>query len=199
MDPVQPLMLKELKDHVLERRDCGPVQTFRMRRPDTSVYSVCIIFAENRIFITGDIMLGEKGQGVISSFGYGLGWFTGQLGWDYLASKFLSNNHWDEHRAAEWCREMAEDYKKGSMTDDEEESKSKALEYDRLAGQLDDISLDVNEFYSALKEIDEGWDDSCPGYGYDAAEAGWLSAIQQRFAQLYSQQLGNQVLTEMKL
>jgi hypothetical protein len=193
MDPVEPFMLRELKDHVLDRQGYGPIQVYHMKKPETSVYSVTLIFAENRIVIFGDIMLGERGDGIVSQPGYGLAWFSGELTWYYLASKFLCNDHWSAERAEQWCRDLAaEYYDAGNRTADE--IANKIASYKELADDLKNGSVaNVYEFDVRLRKLNAEWADVPPGYGYDEAEAGWLSAIQQKFAQLYNFKLDAEV------
>lgn len=56
-----------------------------------------------------------------------------------------------------------------------------------LVGSLEDGSMEGNEFAEEWRELME-WEDSegTPGWGYKPSEAGWLCAIQQKFAELYS-------------
>jgi len=213
---------------------------FRLQNPNRSrMGSVELIFGPEGIVIMGDLCPGY--HGVISSFGYGLKWFSGRLSEDYLCEKFL-RRCWTKERALDELKMMvrqAEDPREGFLngwllecpsenTDMYFESEVGEIEIDghvydetcwevaswrakvevpcsicggtamvqseelaRLRELVDDpMWEDARELYELLGDLNEYMcDDGVPGYGYSYAEAGWLAATQQAFAEKYAQMI----------
>lgn len=58
--------------------------------------------------------------------------------------------------------------------------------YEKLARDAEEWDYGWESFSEKLRELDpRSCDDGVPGYGYPVASAGWLCAIQRRFAELY--------------
>jgi hypothetical protein len=175
-----------MQDKVLTQvLDTEDFQAFKIHRPGTRMGSTMITFTPEGIVIHGDLCPGQNG--VISNFGYGLGWFSKKTSPDYLCSKFLQRG-WH----AELAQEELEDWVRagGDPWGDEDSDPNS----ERVSGLLDIICrLDRGEIgqEGLCQELvdlygDQGiLDDGSPGWGYDPSEAGWLIAIQARFVELY--------------
>lgn len=147
-------MKESLKDHVLVEVPTGDIRTFYLKRPEKSrMMSALLIFSPEGIIICGDLRIGD--HGVVSDYGYGLDWFAGELGEDYLCSKFLKRE-WQSEVAMAW----AED------------------EHDTHPQPFDTEQEFLNIY--GMELAGDG-----VGYDYSPAAAGWLCAIQQRFRELY--------------
>lgn len=233
---IRPSMWRSIEGHVLEQAlDANGFKAFYLRKPEGGrMMSTLLVFTPEGIVITGDVRPTREGNA--SSLGYGVDWFAGALGEDYLCSKFLKKG-WHAELAAEELRDMAASVLAGRMDDwpwsaglraasewraaavedlrDRRESvatapsrridpwveqaretartardKVRALRrtvaerLETLAVKADAGELEPFEFHRAYREVDPDSED-LPGHGYDPAEAGWLCAIQKRFAQLY--------------
>lgn len=192
-------MYNSLKNHVLSKSahvtaadGSNVVQVFRMAEPGTRMMSVDLIFAANRIFISGDLRV-TGDRGVVSDLGYGLAWFAGLNGEDYLAEKFLRKRYVPE-LAVEGLKDLAERYFADRFLEDEEptdEAKWKKLRIDEEVERgTSGACCSQTELYEFFQELNLDTSDGVPGFGYDPAEVGWLAAIQQRFAELYAAEFG---------
>lgn len=179
-----------LSRHVLTEVEAGrEVRYFRMAEPGTRVMSVDLIFADGRIFISGDLRITDAANGVISALNYGVEWFVGKLGADYLAKKFLRKRHVPalavEQVKDQAARLFEERFTEGEEPDEEaREAKNMldAVANDGEGGRCGS-SHELWELYSDLG-IDTS--DGVPGWGYDPNEVEWLAAVQRRFAELYA-------------
>lgn len=203
MSYVHPNMAESLKDHILEEIPAGEaMRTFWMKRPGTRIYGVFLAFTPAGIVLAGDICLStENGRGVVGDPGYGLDWFTAKdLAENYLCSKFYRDTHWEKERAIAWCGQHAEEILKGEWDtrkmEDLPEEKLRELrlllarQFRVLAQSLGASSIDDEiEFGRELHRLGFNFED-LPGRGYPSAEAGWLCAIQRRFAELYETLVG---------
>lgn len=167
---------KALAGHVLEDVVVtDKVKVFYLKDPKQGrMMSTMIIFTPEGIALMGDLT--PERHGSISSFGYGIGWFSGKLSADYLSEKFLEKKFVPEY-AFKCIRER--------WQDSEEDSK----ERNRYAEVLENWFPDEDgpdQLYRTM--IDCGLDcgDGVPGYTYEPGEQGWLCAIQQKFAELYN-------------
>lgn len=145
--------------------------------------STDITFTPDQIIVHGDLCPAHNG--VISTGGYGIGWFGSSKSPGYLCEKFLVRE-WQAEVAAEEIGDWLE-----HQTDYEIEGRTDVLE------ALIDIrdSLISNEagdhdLYAALDEIDRTagirfHDDGIPGYDYPRQDAALLVACQAAFARLY--------------
>lgn len=188
--------LESMKNHVLERPEPN---TYLMRKPGTMMFCVYITFTPFGTVIGGDFCPGR--HGVISSgWRYGLKWFIGDLGADYLAEKFLS-----EYFTADLCHVEAKSY----LQSERKELANWLIECRQAGDRLSDCKQDSGykyhrtyiDFYNDLLEYDRhelsperirdaadrvGLDlDSCPGHGYDINDQADLVAIQRKFRELY--------------
>lgn len=129
-----------------------------------------IIFTADHTTIFGDLCPGRNG--VSSSIGIGLGFFSSVRGAHYLGEKFLS---------ADWHQVLAR-----TELDEMVEELAEHLE-DRhtirdLHGLIDDG--DVRGFHDWF--TDRGYEaEDVPGYGYKPSDISLLSTINRRFAVLY--------------
>lgn len=233
---------ESFKDHVLQEVSSGEkIKAFYLKRPNTRSESCLILFTPEGIVITGDM---TPGRGAVSAFGYGLDWFVSELGWDYLASKFL-DKEWVPELAVEYCRDAASDIRRGEHDDDADGSElQRACEqradlvenlkdlrddlknsdpadvegvacitkqiqeireklkparetvkkireelaegFDELAEHTESWNYGVERFAEEIQELDTyACEDGVPGWGYPPRDAAVLSAIQQKFAELY--------------
>lgn len=230
------------KDHVLQEVSSGEkIKAFYLKLPNMRMESCLILFTPEGIVICGDM---TPGRGALSAFGYGLDWFASELGWDYLASKFL-DKEWVPELAIEYCRDAARDIRRGKHDDDaygselqkawdlrkglveelldlrcdlrENDPEDKeglaqlikmiqkargelkpatetvkrlrrelAEGYDELAEHTESWGYGVERFAEEIRELDTyACEDGVPGWGYPPRGAAVLSAIQQKFAELY--------------
>lgn len=140
--------------------------------------SCLITFTAEGIVIQGDLTPGQNG--VISVCGYCLAWFADRKSEDYLCEKFLRKEFVPE-LALRSFRERVLMYRRdGSIP------KDRAREaFDWIASSGGD-GMPAEEFFEAYWGCFRDSPDGC-GYGYNPADAGWLCAIQQRFAALYAE------------
>src|SRR6185295_12797554 len=114
MSFVTPQIKEALKDHVLEE----PLPfghgflAYYMRDPDQGrMMSTLFVFTPEGIVIMGDLCPEGPGNGgSISSYGYGIGWFSKKLSEYYLCEKFL-HRVWQADVAARWVREHIDEMK----------------------------------------------------------------------------------------
>lgn len=183
----------------------------------TRIDSCRIIFTPDGIVICGDLCPGDGNNGgLVSDLGYGLGWFAGELGSDYLCSKFLRQKFVPQLAMKEiesWVdaindrRYDAED-KVSEIEDGEGDDMFSACLDDSNAQEridaLEDIiyKLDCNEMgehglHEALGDLDCDYVcEGVPGYGYEPRDENLLSAIQRRFAYLYKHDLRQRFLPD---
>lgn len=179
MSYIQSHMLDSLKDHVLLQREDNP-NHFVMRRTGSGFYLTHVIFAGGHIIITGDLTIGGP-HGCISAGGYGLEWFSAVKSEGYLCSKFLTKT-WQWEAAEEHLRWLLSDPDRTAEHRDQLEALLNRTEHEWDYGAPSE-----RECYEALSEISFGYvDDGCPGYDYPRADAGWLCAVNVKFAELYA-------------
>lgn len=210
MTYVKPHMTQALAKHTLEKVSEG---VWRMRRPGGSDYRVLLTFNEEGIVLQGDIGLGPAQNGICSRGGYGIGWFGKPLSEDYLCSKFLSKHwqlevaktdieSWVQDARAELDRVKKEEADSRSEDDPEEPDEDCFKEEEKTLNSWLAIQASIGDETSAEELYEEGsrhfddfWDYGV-GHDYNIADAGWLCAIQQRFATLYGEVL-RQMLPEI--
>lgn len=194
-------MRKALEGHQLKRIDKAErFECYRMGRPGEGNLAVYITFMSHNadpgeasrgqmIVISGDLIISEDANVVASRYGYGLGWFSGPLSEDYLCEKFL--------RKANSVEIALEDIERHiRATRDSKDSDAMDLQ---CAKDLEDLAESILEegchgdvsFDEVVTRYDEIVGDRDIGYGYDRSEAGWLCAVQQRFAELYAKDFGD--------
>ncbi len=202
-------MRSALAAHVLSVVANGPDVTIYRLGPDrdTGMGVTRLVFTHKprQIVITGDLHPGVD-NGVVGTAGYGAGWFSQQLSEDYLCEKFLRRGHVPE-KAREWMIDHAL-----QLLDESRVSSEQIAEQDFESPQSVMNADDAERFTKideALEAIEDAWheytadvarsaeafyefycdvtNDSPDGenIGYDPSEAGWLCAIQQRFAEIF--------------
>ena len=169
---------KSLAEHVLRKVSDGKVTAYYMEQPGKGrMMSTLLVFTPEGIAIMGDLT--PETNGTVSAFGYAVDWFAGKNSEDYLCEKFL-------HR--EWVPELAEAALRDPQGWVREARPAETLAaIDDLADQLSHECLPETDLYHELDSLGILCDDGIPGYGYAPAKAGWLCAIQQRFAELYAE------------
>jgi hypothetical protein len=141
-----------------------------------------------QIIITGDLCPGDNG--ILSDFGYGLGWFGSRKSEEYLSEKFL-RREWVPEAALRALRYALQEEIDSSERDD---SDIRAARIDKLNYELDGIG-DAPTGESAITRSHEafyefwvevfGDSPEDQGFDYNPRDAGWLCAIQQRFCECY--------------
>lgn len=178
MSYIEPHMRKALSEHVLETvLESEKISAYYLKRPGQGrMMSTLILFTPEGIVLQGDLTPGQNGN--VSTYGYGRGWFSGQLSGSYLCEKFLKT---------EFRVDLAMDAMKRSILEHRYSgkwSKDHARElWDGLPSADEHDGRRCYKYWS-----DDPNEDGCdfPAYGYNLAEAGWLCAIQERFAALYN-------------
>lgn len=174
-------MIESLKDHILEPLEIGQkVQAYYFKRPGQGrMMSTLILFTPEGIVLQGDLTPGQNGN--VSCLGYGSGWFSSQLSEDYLCSKFLSKVFVRDYAERGLRIEILQARRDHML------SKERARELWGETGLPDDSTAPSEAYRLWTEELHYEDGDGCPGYGYAPVEAGWLCAIQQRFAQLFNE------------
>lgn len=178
-------MKQAFVDHVLEPAagDNPDARAYRIVKSGTNIYSVYISEVANRLCITGDVCLGPTHYGIVSAAGYKISWFAGHLSESYLCEKFLRR---------EWQWEAAVEEIEWEIQRDTEDADGWWFDSDKVKQWQEFVespswkydSPNETEFYELMTE--EFGCDGCelPGYDYPCVDAGWLCAIQQRYAEL---------------
>lgn len=162
-------------NHVLELIQEGKITGYYLREPGTRNCLVLLTFSPEGITIAGDLT--PETNGSVSTYGYGLDWFSRQSSEGYLCEKFLTQRWLPELAAAElrdpggWFREQ--------VVDD-----NQMIELKLLANSLEVGECGAFESIERLDDIGIECQD-VPGFGYDPKEASVLCAIQQTFRRLY--------------
>ncbi len=174
-------MRAALADHRLRLLEETPTITaYYLEKPgEGRMMSTLILFTPEGIALMGDLT--PERNGSISSIGYDRAWFAGKNNGDYLCEKFLPQ---------QWVL----DYALAELRDPDGEWQSYAGT-DSADSGLDDVilSLAAGErswewLHDELSELGFDMSEGVPGFGYEPTAAGWLCAIQRRFAELYTDQ-----------
>jgi hypothetical protein len=168
-------MRRALADHVIETIcDCLSTKAYYLKKPDGSwVMSTLLLFTPEGIVLQGDLTPEQNGS--ISTIGYGLKWFLGDLSEGYLCEKFL-RKEWVQYMAAKELADPNSHWR--------EEATSSQLEgLDSILNRIDD--MEPGRLVDELERLGYEAVDELPGFGYDPVKAGWLCAIQQRFAEAW--------------
>jgi len=187
MSYVTANMAEALKSHVLEEIPAGEkIRAFYLKEPGQGrMMSTLFLFTPEGIVLMGDLV--PDGHGSISTYGYGVGWFSNGMSENYLCSKFIPKV-WVRECAVEWLKEQIAQLERGESDQDLDEAErvARAKSFRELVE--DERALaDYNSFHDALSEIDDYLvDDGAPGVDYDPKTAGWLCALQQRFAAAFA-------------
>ena len=175
IDRLKKMYTEEFKDHQLMEQGI----VYSMHKPGTMIMSVWIAFFSKRICVTGDAII--EGHGVVSTVGYGKGWFVGRLGEDYLGEKFLFTR---------WVPEAAKDF----VDDELEAATSINCEEEKVDQERIDALWDIKNSHSWEEhEFGQIWEahaidcEDWPSRRYDPRAISMLSVIQQRFRELYKE------------
>lgn len=177
MSYVTSNMRSAFTNHTLHvEADCPTVRAWYLRPSNGGrMQSTLIVETREGIVIMGDMC--PKQNGIISTYGYGIDWFAKNRTCDeqYLCSKFLSRVFVPE-RGARMVREIIVELRRSGSID-----KDAARDAWR---EVDDEGGDFTErtAWDICNRLGTEFDG---GYDYDPSDAGWLCAIQQRFAELY--------------
>lgn len=175
---IEPHMTEALARHELtELPSTEQLRHFRLARPGTGNLSLNIVFGPFGIVLAGDLTIGGP-HGCVGGCGKSVGWFAGQLSEGYLCEKFFRRK-WQAEAAAETLSHPSHmDYLKDEATDEDRE------ELAAIISELEDGTMGVEGMHDAF--IEAGFaTDELPGMDYPRADAGWLCAVQQRFAELF--------------
>lgn len=180
---------EQLADHELFRlQDMGPVRAWYLKSPGgTRMMSTLFTFTFEGIVVMGDFC--PNGHGAISAYGYGLAWFVGVLAPDYLAEKFLPRAY-HEDDAEDWFRWELEQVR-GEIEEHRAWPGFDADDMVRLVDRREAIKeiLDGGDFTEAV--VLTQWHEyalDCedfPGHTHSRSDMALLSAIQQRFRELF--------------
>jgi hypothetical protein len=154
---IEPHMTEALARHELtELPSTEQLRHFRLARPGTGNLSLNIVFGPFGIVLAGDLTIGGP-HGCVGGCGKSVGWFAGQLSEGYLCEKFF-RRQWQAEAAVETLAV--------------------------IIGELEDGTMGVEGMHDAF--IEAGFaTDELPGMDYPRADAGWLCAVQKRFAELF--------------
>ena len=165
MSYVEPHMTKALADHTLREitPEGSPVRAFYLERNRRRAMSTLITFTPEGIHINGDLSPGARSATTIRY--YGVEWFAREHSEDYLCSKFLDK---------EWQEEVAlRDLTSLAATDPRvNDFIEEGLIQEDLREMAEELGMDLEDI-------------SHIGYDYHLGHAGWLVAIQRKFAELY--------------
>jgi len=185
---IQPYMKQSLEGHVLEQTlDTEKYKAFYLKRPgEGRMMSTLIMFTPEGIVIMGDLCPSDRGA--VSAFGYGLGWFYGILGEDYLCGKFLRKV---------WQKDAANEELKAYVVDEELNAKKWPNDkhysdrpWKRVFDRWEAGGYETEEHLHEIMRAEGAYDgETFPGYDYPESAAGWLCAIQKRFAELMSESM----------
>ena len=166
--------------HALE--EVNTTRSFRMARGAENNMSCQITFSSTGITITGDIT--PERNGSTSCRGYDINWFAGELSPHYLADKFLTEK-WQASVAA-YSLKDPECYERENIAEREGDQTATLEQLDDLIKELTHGCMNQHEFWERYEALGLECYDGIPGVAYDMGELGWLCAIQQRFAELYT-------------
>lgn len=176
---VTPHMVEALEHHALDEvtPPGSPVRSFYLMDADFGMQgSTLLTFTPEGIIIQGDRRPGENG--VVSSKDYTLDWFCGDLAEPDVCEAFLQKA-WQPTVAVEDARALLRTRTFDATT---------TLCLDLMLAQVEDGVLDEAQLRERLlpygfsrAEVD------AVGHDYPLGDAGWLCAIQQKFASLRRQ------------
>lgn len=170
---------ESLKNHILEQvLDSEKFKAFYLKDPAQGrQMSTLLTFTPEGIVIMGDFCPGgPRNEGVISSFGYDLGWFASEKSEDYLCGKFLKQE-WNCQSALAWLVENKKD-----ILAEPEVSKDVLEDVEAYLSAGDMLEGD---FMAEMEEAGYDISDDAPGYDYDPHTAAVLCGLQQKFSELY--------------
>lgn len=176
---------RSLAGHELVEREWSTeaVRAFRLQ-PPCAVFrtnTIDLVFLEKlgQIVIAGDLCPGT--HGLVSTFGYGIGWFRGVKCPGYLAEKFLVQG-WHQDLAREELVELAEELRADLDTDDEDAVEDLADALETAESCIEDSNW--SGLADALTDIGVE-SEALPGWGPNPRDMALLRVINERFAALY--------------
>jgi hypothetical protein len=201
--------LAHYKDHYLEPVvDTPGIKGWYVKKKGCSrESSFLVLFHGEGISIHGDMAPGNTlGSCVGTGPHYGLGWFRGSLGFDYMASKFLERR-WCEARAEAHIEDMIADFEeelaelRKEMADADDGGNTKTEEaIDGLEDLLPELRSahkscaynDPQDYRESFEELlnDAGYEDVdfiFPDHDYEHQDVVRLACIQRTFARLYNE------------
>lgn len=181
---VEPHMRESLANHTLEIHVDTPQLKAWYLRPAKGgrMMATLILSTVEGLVIMGDLCPGQNGA--ISCLGYGAGWFGGRLSEQYLCSKFMGRVFVPEIGDEALRHRIIEARRGGAVSKDSARDAYNATRDAVANGALSgDRAYDIHTNIAGLQDFES------LGYDYEPGEAGWLCAIQQRFAELYTAQL----------
>jgi hypothetical protein len=185
MSYVEAHMRESLKDHILVPHvQTEKLSAWYLKRPkEGRMMSTLIVFTVEGIVLMGDLTPCQNG--VISVLGYGVDWFGSQKSESYLCEKFLWKEFVPELAVSHMKERLCECRRHASSGNSRLRlTKAKAREvWDELDNLMKYQELHAHAFYDLYSDVFDDTPEGC--YGYNRADAGWLCAIQQRFAELY--------------
>lgn len=178
--------METFKDHQLSLIAEGDgFYSFYLKNAAKGRMCSCLItFSPEGITITGD-MTPER-NGTCSVYGKGLGWFSGTLSPDYLASKFIDEKFTTEEAIRQlkdknhWLRDP--DYH--SFENEEKELPKLISDLENLIYFLDGSDKPQHDIYEFFTDNEICTADGIPGWNYLPREICLLSAIQMKFSSL---------------
>ena len=165
------MYMEQLSEHELQVIQDGKVQVYRIGKPGTRCMSTLLVFTHEGIILQGDFTPEQNGS--VSSIGYSLAWFLGELSPDYLCEKFLR-------------REFVPDYAREELLDPngywrEDQPQDILDKLDEIAKEIDCNGSDW--LYNELMDLDFCLDGGI-GYDYAPQKKAALCVIQQKFKEL---------------
>jgi len=186
---IQGHMRDGLANHVLrEVLDAEGFRAFYLKKPEGGrMMSTMLMFTPEGIVITGDI---RPDGGAWVAPGHDLGWFLGLQGskhGEYLCSKFM-HKEWQNEVAKRDIEGLLADAKAEMAEDPEDDfAKSRVEGWMEMLATWDDLERNPEVPTERAMEIEQDAWDYGIGMDYNLADAGWLCAIQERFATLYEE------------
>ncbi len=179
MTYVTDQMREAMANHVLELVcQTDKITAYYLKEPGTRMGSTMLIFTPEGIAIMGDRV--PTNNGTVSVFGVDLRWFAGGLSEDYLCEKFLQET-WILEKAVEELRDPEGYWRDG-------QNKGTLRQLSRIATLLGSGEHGEEWLCDELSDLDMDLSEGVPGWDhYEPDQAGWLCAIQQRFAELYAE------------
>jgi hypothetical protein len=178
---LEPYMTEALAEHVLREITLpgSLVRGFYLEPPGGSrVCSILILFTPEGTILKGDLRLGENGLLSHGRLPNSVHWFATRHSEAYVCSKFLPSV-WQADVAVRDLREMLGDNPSlVGIQDALVRWEFADPTPDEVLGVLSDAGVDIDTRMSV-------------GFDYPLHDAGWLVAVQQRFADLYNPLVDN--------
>jgi hypothetical protein len=153
---------KSLENHVLELVQYGVVTAYYLKEPGQGrMMSTLVTFSPEGITLSGDLT--PNRSGLVSSYGYGIGWFGSEKSEGYLCEKFLDKGFVPEV-AADELRDPQSCWRNWSNDETTETAK---LRIEKLDEIIEDLEGDNHDSEWLANELEEA------GYTVDR----WLDCL----------------------